>query len=70
MKLIEFPEWSMIYLENHPLPLSGNDQKNQGKFMSNFFNIEEVTILKGGKISNKFPAAFAPDIAFRLINKN
>jgi ubiquinone/menaquinone biosynthesis C-methylase UbiE len=39
------------------------------KLMSNFFNIEEITILKGGKLSNKFPAAFARNIAFRCINK-
>jgi len=38
--------------------------------MSSFFNIEEFTILKGGKISNKYPAAFARDIACRFINKN
>jgi len=44
--------------------------KNQGKLMSSFFNIEEFTILKGGKISNKYPAAFARDIACRFINKN
>ena len=45
-------------------------KKNQRKLMSNFFNIEEINILKGGKLSNKFPAAFARNIAFRCINKN
>ena len=37
------------------------------KLMSNFFNIEEIVILKGGILSNKFPKAFARNIAFRCI---
>ena len=40
------------------------------KLMSNFFNIEEITILKGGKLSKKFPEMFARNIAFRCINKS
>jgi len=39
------------------------------KLMLNFFNIEEITILKGGILSNKFPKAFARNIAFRCIKK-
>ena len=35
------------------------------KLISNFFNIEEIVILKGGKLSNKFPKAFARNIAFK-----
>ena len=37
---------------------------------SKYFNIEEIEILKGGKISNKFPKIFARNIAFRCSNKN
>ena len=40
------------------------------KLMSKFYYIEEITILKGGKLSNKFPAAFSRNIAFRCNNKN
>ena len=40
------------------------------KLISNFFNIEEIVILKGGKLSKKFPKAFARNIAFRCIKKN
>ncbi|MDB4822431.1 class I SAM-dependent methyltransferase [Candidatus Pseudothioglobus singularis] len=40
------------------------------KLMSNFFNIEEITILKGGKLSKKFPEMFARNIAFRCTNKS
>ena len=46
------------------------NHKDAQKLMSKFFNIEEITILKGGKLSNKFPAAFARNIAFRCINKS
>lgn len=35
------------------------------ELISNFFNIEEIYILKGGKMSKKFPKAFARNIAFR-----
>jgi ubiquinone/menaquinone biosynthesis C-methylase UbiE len=47
--------------------LSYDDAK---KLMSKFFNVEEINILKGGKLSNKFPKLFARNIAFRCINKN
>ena len=40
------------------------------KLISNFFIIEEIAILKGGKLSKKFPKAFARNIAFRCIKKN
>ena len=40
------------------------------KLISNFFNIEEIVILKGGKLSKKFPKAFARNIAFRCYKKN
>jgi hypothetical protein len=39
------------------------------KLMSKFYNIEEITIRKGGKLSNKFPAAFSRNIAFSCNNK-
>jgi hypothetical protein len=37
------------------------------KLMSIFFYIEEIVILKDGILSNKFPKAFARNIAFRCI---
>ena len=38
--------------------------------ISKYFNIEEIEILKGGKLSNKYPKVFARNIAFRCSNKN
>lgn len=35
------------------------------KLISEYFNIEEIVILKGGRLSNKLPKSFARNIAFR-----
>ena len=40
------------------------------KLISKYFNADEIVILKGGKLSNKFPKIFARNIAFRCKNKN
>ena len=59
-----------LLISGDPTHLQFLSYEDVKKLMSNFFNIEEITILKGGKLSNKFPAAFARNIAFRCINKN
>ena len=40
------------------------------ELITKYFIIEEIEILKGGKLSNKFPKIFARNIAFRCSNKN
>ena len=35
------------------------------RILSEYFSLQEIVILKGGKISKKFPKAFARNIAFR-----
>ena len=59
-----------LLISGDPTHLQFLSYEDVKKLMSNFFNIEEITILKGGKLSNKFPAAFARNIAFRCNNKN
>ena len=59
-----------LLISGDPTHLQFLSYEDVKKLMSNFFNIEEITILKGGKLSNKFPAAFARNIAFRCINKS
>ena len=59
-----------LLISGDPTHLQFLSYEDVKKLMSKFFNIEEITILKGGKLSNKFPAAFARNIAFRCNNKN
>ena len=59
-----------LLISGDPTHLQFLSYEDVKKLMSNFFNIEEITILKGGKIANRFPAAFARNIAFRCNNKN
>lgn len=59
-----------LLISGDPTHLQFLSYEDVKKLMSNFFNIEEITILKGGKLSNKFPAAFARNIAFRCNNQN
>ena len=40
-------------------------KENKHKLLSRFFKIDEIVILKGGKLSNKFPKSFARNIAFK-----
>jgi len=59
-----------LLISGDPTHLQFLSYEDVKKLMSKFFNIEEITILKGGKIANRFPAAFARNIAFRCNNKN
>jgi ubiquinone/menaquinone biosynthesis C-methylase UbiE len=59
-----------LLISGDPTHLQFLSYKDVKKLMSNFFNIEEITILKGGKLSKKFPEMFARNIAFRCINKS
>lgn len=59
-----------LLISGDPTHLQFLSYEDVKKLMSNFFNIEEITILKGGKLSKKFPKIFARNIAFRCINKN
>jgi len=59
-----------LLISGDPTHLQFLSYEDFKKLMSNFFCIEEITILKGGKLSNKFPAAFARNIAFRCNNQN
>ncbi len=59
-----------LVISSDPTHLQFLSYEDAQKLMSKFFNIEEITILKGGKLSKKFPKAFARNIAFRCVNKN
>ena len=59
-----------LVISGDPTHLQFLSYEDVKKLISKFFNIEEITILKGGKLSKKFPAAFARNIAFRCNNKN
>ena len=56
-----------LLISGDPTHLQFLSYEDVQKLMSNFFNIEEIVILKGGKLSKKFPKAFARNIAFRCI---
>ena len=58
-----------LLISGDPTHLQFLTYEDAQKLMLNFFNIEEITILKGGILSNKFPKAFARNIAFRCIKK-
>ena len=59
-----------LLISGDPTHLQFLSYEDAQKLLSKFFNIEEITILKGGKLSKKFPKAFARNIAFRCVNKN
>jgi hypothetical protein len=59
-----------LLISGDPTHLQFLSYEDVKKLMSKFFNIEEIITLKGGKLSNKFPAAFARNIAFKCNNKN
>ena len=58
-----------LLISGDPTHLQFLSYEDVKKLLSKFFNIEEITILKGGKLSKKFPAAFARNIAFMCNNK-
>ena len=59
-----------LLISGDPTHLQFLSYEDVKKLLSKFFNIDEITILKGGKLSKKFPKAFARNIAFRCVNKN
>ena len=59
-----------LLISGDPTHLQFLSYEDVKKLLSKFFNIDEITILKGGKLSKKFPAAFARNIAFMCNNKN
>ena len=56
-----------LLISGDPTHLQFLSYEDAQDLLSNFFRIEEIYILKGGKISKKFPKAFARNIAFRCI---
>ena len=59
-----------LLISGDPTHLQFLSYEDVKKLLSKFFYIDEITILKGGKLSKKFPAAFARNIAFMCNNKN
>jgi ubiquinone/menaquinone biosynthesis C-methylase UbiE len=59
-----------LLISGDPTHLQFLSYEDAQKLISSFFNLEEITILKGGILSKKFPKAFARNIAFRCNNKN
>jgi len=57
-----------LLISGDPTHLQFLSYEDVKKLISNFFNIEEIVILKGGKLSQKFPKAFARNIAFKSTN--
>jgi len=58
-----------LLISGDPTHLQFLSYEDVKKLLSKFFNIDEITILKGGKLSKKFPKAFARNIAFSCIKK-
>ena len=59
-----------LLISGDPTHLQFLSYEDVQELISKYFNAEEIVILKGGKLSNKFPKAFARNIAFRCTNKN
>lgn len=57
-----------LLISGDPTHLQFLSYDDAQKLISKFFTINEITILKGGKISKKFPKAFARNIAFKCSN--
>ena len=57
-----------LLISGDPTHLQFLSYDDAQKLISKFFTINEITILKGGKFSKKFPQAFARNIAFRCSN--
>ena len=54
-----------LLISGDPTHLQFLSYEDVQKLISRFFKIEEIVILKGGKLSNKFPKSFARNIAFK-----
>ena len=59
-----------LLISGDPTHLQFLSYEDVQELISKYFNAEEIVILKGGKLSNKFPKIFARNIAFRCSNKN
>ena len=57
-----------LLISGDPTHLQFFSYEDVKKLLSNFFNIEEIVVLKGGKKSEIFPKAFARNVAFKSIN--
>ena len=59
-----------LLISGDPTHLQFLSYEDVQELITKYFIIEEIEILKGGKLSNKFPKIFARNIAFRCSNKN
>ena len=59
-----------LLISGDPTHLQFLSYEDVKKLLSNFFNIDEIVILKGGKLSKRFPKAFARNIAFKSTKSN
>ena len=54
-----------LLISGDPTHLQFLSYEDVQKLLSRFLKIEEIVILKGGILSNKFPKVFARNIAFK-----
>lgn len=54
-----------LMISGDPTHLQFLSYEDAQKLITKYFKIEEIVILKGGKLSSKFPSSFARNIAFR-----
>ena len=59
-----------LLISGDPTHLQFLSYEDVKKLLSNFFNIDEIVILKGGRLSKRFPKAFARNIAFKSSKSN
>ena len=59
-----------LLISGDPTHLQFLSYEDVQELISKYFIIEEIEILKGGKLSNKFPKIFARNIEFRCSNEN
>ena len=59
-----------LLISGDPTHLQFLSYEDVQELITKYFIIEEIEILKGGKLSNKFPKILASNIAFRCSNKN
>ena len=59
-----------LLISGDPTHLQFLSYEDVQELLSKYFNVEEIGILKGGKLSNKFPKIFARNIAFWCNNKH
>ena len=59
-----------LLISGDPTHLQFLSYEDAQKLISNFFHIDKIVILKGGKLSKRFPKAFARNIAFKSTKSN